>query len=262
MDMTLEAIKELKKIAVDASRMQAIHPPQEPQDIYYLQHAWDEKPVRMVAEAAPRNYGAESPEDFANLVKRLDPELKDSLVFVGSFGVVGLMEEKTKRRERIRLKLTAAPVFADLMVLETARAPLAQAAFVRMLRVSLNGAVPDSFIATCRSLKFSKSDSGNAKVQHANESMGREVNRVVMTGDGKEFPEDVMLTLPVYEECPDKEWNMPVRCAVDIDVENCRFTLIPMAGELAAARRWTHQKLAEVLRKELGENVPVVCGTP
>jgi len=216
----------------------------------------------MVAEAAPRYYGAESPGDWAALVRRLDPKLDSALAFVGERGVVVSLNERSERRERIRMKLSEAPVFAHLSLLENARAPLAQAAFLRMLRVSLNGAVRDSFIDTCRSLKFSKSDSGKSKVEHANESMGREVSRAVMTGDGGEFPEDVILALPVYEECHEIDWNMPVCCAVDIDVENCLFTLIPMAGELAAARRATHQKLAEVLRKELGENVPVVCGTP
>lgn len=257
MDMTQDAISEIKVLAQAAAAIQIVSPESEPDDVYYMQKRGDLLPERYVAAPHPRHYVAESPADLALLVRRLDPDLNMTLIFVGAEMVVACTQESTTRRESVCMCLTPTAVFCELDCGSTAKG---QADFIRMLRVSLNGAVPGSFISTCRSLKFSKTDNGSAKVEHGKESMGREVNRSVMTEDGA-FPDEVILTLTAYEECVGPEWIFPVRCAVDIDIDTCCFTLTPLAGEMSAMRRSTHQKLARVLADELDGVVEVVCGS-
>jgi hypothetical protein len=275
-----DAFEFLSKQAVEAAP-KTFAVSAEPNDVYFLKQA-DGSSKRVLAEPAPRKYAASRIEDFVQLVKKLrdanappQGELLDgqgmepimrvtlgpTLVMVGERKISALLNEH-ERRERIAFALTTTTAFETLAICEKSRVGKEQKRFVSMLRIDLNGCVDDILISQFKSIRFEKSSEGESQVSNSNKAVSTKVKMSLAAG-GKEIPDSIDTNVCVYEEFPEIEST--VRCAVETNIEEATFTLIPLAGELHAASVETRRRIADTLRKQfqetgIAEVVAVHCG--
>jgi hypothetical protein len=96
--------------------------------------------------------------------------------------------------------------------------------------------------------KFSSAADGAGSIQHSRESIGRSINAAV-TGEAA-LPEDVWLTVPVFENHP---FRARIACALEIMPQDQTFQLLPFPLEVQQAM---DTALADVVNTLKGENVP------
>ena len=235
-----EAIEIIRDLAQEAA---APKPPQlvplpEPGHIYALFDPDTKKLERHEARVAPRLYRCGHVEDVAKLINVFlaREETSDVFAFVQNGGVCVILNEKGDRRDRLVMNLTPSWPWKALCV----GGAFSQAAFIRHLRVTLNAQYqPDDIVTAVRKLKFGSTSDGRSEVQTGRASMGKSVEAHVAgmdAGDLERF-EDMTVTLPIYSDLldPNQEYRVVtfgVECALDINVEEQKFALIPKAGEL------------------------------
>ncbi len=121
--------------------------------------------------------------------------------------------------------------------------------FVNLLRDQLP--TPPEILSKIRSLKAKQSAASASDIQTRNESMGREVNRSVLGGDGEEIPETVTFAVRPFAP-PTMAKAGTVECSIDITYDPVAFRLVPLFGQTDAI------KIAglDQLVAELGSGVP------
>jgi hypothetical protein len=251
-----DALEFLSKQAVDARPICVSHQ-SEPGDVYFRREL-DGSYSRQESEPKPRRYTAARLEDFTELVKemrdaprsamaeklvndhangvatplpRVEYTLGPTLVLVGEKQIVALLNEH-HRRERLHFELTKSKAFKTLTECEESRDAAAQKEFLSMLRIDLNGAVEATVINLFKQIKFEKSSEGESSISNSSKAVSNKVKMSLAAG-GQEIPDEITAKLAVYEEFP--EIVLPVRCAVETNIEEATFTLIPLAGELNEA---------------------------
>lgn len=185
--------------------------------------------------------------------------------------VVGLLGDEF-RKDRVTMTLITSPVFKRLAELEKAvnhRVPserpanhLDQRAFIRLLKFDFDKAGEfGQLIASARELKFTLNQGGESSLQQGRESMGKQVLAEVK--GLAEFPEEFVVTYPVYVNPDLAQTSAAVTCCLEIDVASELFIVTPKPDELLAARQHVHQLIGETLQQLLAqEKVPVYYGKP
>ena len=251
--MTKEAFEFLSEQAVEA-QPRYFQPPGEPSEIYYLLDK-DGEFRRHTADPLARNYSASRIEDFIELAK--DQATSNGLVMVGVSAVVCLLDEAT-RRERVSFKLTKTKAFLTLEKCEAHRRPMAQSGFVSMLRVDLNGTVGPEVVGTFRQIKFEKNQSHESEVTNTNRGISSKITMKLAAG-GRDIPDSLSVKVALFEEFPDLLFG--IDCAIETNIEEASFVLIPLAGELSTATRSTQHEIAQRIRDGLKESsISVYCG--
>lgn len=100
-------------------------------------------------------------------------------------------------------------------------------------------------------------------VQHGSEGFSRAAQAQV--NGTAELPEEVVFDLCVYQR--EIGGRCAVKCAVDIDVANVKFSLVPLADEVQRAVYDTRKEIVEMLRAALQKDeatrvVTVLLGSP
>lgn len=163
-----------------------------------------------------------------------------------------LVTDDNKRREFVTLELEAHPRWQKLHGEIRGN----QKAFIAMLKKELDDSLPDGLISSLRTVECRRSSDGTRTIDHGAESLGRSVEATVQ---GREtIPEYINVNLPVYKTAGLSGYRVPVRCSLDIDVENEQFSLTPISGELDQAMVETQRHITDVLSGEL--DIPVFQG--
>ena len=253
--MLKEAIQHIEDLCRAAGEM-VFSTPVEP-EAYFMRG----KDGLLVKHAAPlplRSYAAFTLPDLADQVKHFGAD-GNNVVFVGNGAVTAILDEDKRRREQVRFGLTKTSEFETLKHQRSSRPGHTQKEFINLLRVELAGCAPPQLIASVRNLKFSRSSDGQSHVGTGKESVSSEVKRSLLTEGGDPLPDEVAITVNVYEEWRSKSGE--IRCSLDVDIDEAELRLIPMAGELERLQRETDTAIAEVLRQELGDIAAVFLGS-
>ena len=180
--------------------------------------------------------------------------------------VTSVLDDEDYRADTITLSAPDSAAFATLTRLSWSEEWLDQAAFLRLLKVDLFGCVPSDFITLMRQLKFSQATGGEGDVQAGRESLGVSIQREALAG-GRAMPEDLVVTVPVYQDLIDGEddWDVytaKVVCALSVDYTNRRLRLEPIPDELTAAKRQADEWVFSKMRELASDKVRVYCGSP
>lgn len=259
---TLEAIRGMAVREADTLAHHFVMPPGKTEpDYVYFQRGKDGLLERRAGDVGPRDYTVYRVKDFIAAVSKL-PSPKQA-VFVGKHAITAILDETGDRRDRVTMPLSYTGQFAALVGLSGAK-KMPQDDFLDFLRIDLAGCVLPDVVSLFRQLKFTKNDSGDASYETGRQQVSRSVLREIVAG-GKEIPDEIVVQIEVYEELWGDSTGAALRwaviCAVVIDFENGKFTLIPLAGQLNKARIMTQENIADTIATGLPEAL-VVCGEP
>ena len=234
--MIAEAMNKIESLAKAAGRTKEVETmtvEQEPKDVYFVADA-EGRFERRTAEPKPRYYFATGVEDLCRMAMHFQEE-KEITLFCSRAGVVGIMDEKGDRRDRIRCELDLSSPMKTLIHLEANDIQADQRQFLNMLRVQLGvdqRSTPTNLVARVRALKFTSSGNGVSVIANSGDSFGKTVQAQTLGMDGQEFPDTVIIAVEPIEGV---EFSWGVTCAFDIDSVSQKFRLKPIAGECEKA---------------------------
>jgi len=187
----------------------------------------------------PRRYDAETVGGLAMMIADLASRdgVDDVRVFVGRKRVVAVLNEHTDRHDRVTFELKTDESMETLKDAER-NGQYAQKDLIWLLRSQFAGGVaPNNFLPAVRGIKFRNNTSGTAGVQHGNETVDMQIEKSISGLDESGFPETVILSTPVYAQLAAVSDPKPiaVACAVDILIDEQKFRLKPLAGEIERA---------------------------
>lgn len=256
-----DAVKLVQETAVAADRKDIVDCRHEPPGYYYRRDP-ENKLDLVKAKMPPRQHEFFTVDEFARAVPPFARDTCKPIVFCGRGQVVALLDEESDRQERLSVKLPLSAEFERLVTARATRAVFDQRGFISLLRIDLAGCIEEGVIRTFRNLKFSRDDEGNSVIEHAREQMGRTVKRELAADGADEIPEDITVCVCVYRDMADGVHRMDVECAVQLDIEDGTFCLIPLAGVLESAQQETDAMILKDLREVLGDTATVLCGKP
>lgn len=220
----------------------------------YVTHYWDHAASKLVEYVSPipdRRYTASDVADLSRLVNEFsgrlpEPEKNVSFVWVNDGSVVVVIDEKGDRRERIVLNLAR---FGGFDCLKTISGKwLGQSEMIETLRSGINGeyAYPGqtavNLVALLRKIKFKQNADGKSEVASGRASLGRSIEAEVVGIDGTSFPDEVNVTLPVYDDFLRSDFSagdsgnacetFTVACTFDVNLQEQTFKLAVKAGEI------------------------------
>lgn len=221
----------------------------EPAGTYYVRDG-DGKLTKTKADVTPRAHKADKIETIVALADRF-PE--SAAVWLAFDGVSVLVDDET-RRESARLDLKPSKQFETLLKYDGEgwrNLPLTQQEFILLLRTTFarTGAT-GGLLATIRSLRFRSAVEASGNIQHGKSSVGKAVDQAV-SGE-KEIPETVVFDIPVYES--GIYVLAKVEVAIDINIAGERFNLIPLPGELAAAKELACNQIEKFLTNTIDKD--------
>lgn len=261
--MNADAIKAIQDIAVKAHGQDIVTTTHEPSHVYFLRDRATGNLDRKEAAPAIRRYRLSTIEDMVEAVKSFASKVEKArpVVFCGRGDITAILDENAGRRERLVMELPMSGEFEKLKELER-RSPMQQKQFVSTLRISLAGSVDPAVVSTFRDLKFSKSDNGESNIGNSAQTVGRKV-QMEIAGGGKPIPDEIEVTPFVYRDLVDESLRQKIRCAIDVNLDDATFTLVPLAGELERAQRQTDLWIKAHLIRALDAKtspVDVFCG--
>jgi len=167
------------------------------------------------------------------------------------------------RHDHASVPLNHTKAFERLQVLAGGDSWSAQKSFIRMLRVVFGECLPEEsgeqLLKTLRLISFKSTNTGYNKAEHGRESIGRDVERELQA-DAGEIPEQVTLHVRPFDD-PALTLRSPVRCALEIDPDECKFTLVPMAEALEKLIADAMDTIHTMLESQCG-GVPIFHGSP
>lgn len=202
-----------------------------------------------------REHGVDRMESIIELANRFAGE-DSPVVWLDEDGVILVVNDDDHRNDRVMQTFEQSDVFALVKRLAVEKPWFEQKPFIRMLRVELNGVLPDVILLDrVRTLKFENGQSTTGQVMRGRESLGREITSKV---EAPEIPESVTLQLPVYKLGP----KYPVECAVDIDPARGMLQLIPYPDQIERVVDLALGEIEAGLRAELESAVKLYRGRP
>lgn len=263
MSLDHDTLELIQSTAVKASGDDIVKVSYEPSHVYFIRNRTTGELAKHEAAPAIRGYHLSTIDDVVEAVKAFATKVPkaDPVVFCGRGKITAILDEGTGRRERLVMDLPMSGEFEKLKELER-RSPMAQKQFVSTLRISLAGSVDPAVVSTFRDLKFSRSEDGESAQTNSKETVGRKV-RMELAGGGKPIPDEIDVTPFVYRDLVDEPLRQKVRCAIDVNLDDSTFTLVPLAGELERAQRqtdlWIKSHLIAALESETSP-ISVFCG--
>ncbi len=160
------------------------------------------------------------------------------------------------------LPLVKHPAFVEVEKMVATR-DIGQAALVRLFRTTLAGFVDTATVNTFRTLDLKASEDGRSTINNGDSGLDRSLVRQVRTANGEQVPDEITLSVPVYDLAEEREERASVRVVVEAtpgkDGGAPTFALTALhndvvAAEEAAQRRLIHlceEKFPLVLRGDL-----------
>jgi hypothetical protein len=145
---------------------------------------------------------------------------------------------------KVTLPLTLSPQFAAIKGLDKA---FDQLSLINFLRVTLSGTGADGYLAPFRDMRFDRSAKAGGKINHMDESLGREIENQVVSG--QEIPERLKLSVPIFAN-PDLRYLHPITLYVTLNFQQETVTLTTAPNEVneafAAAKEVVRRRLTEL----------------
>jgi hypothetical protein len=235
----------------------------EPHGWYYFRADANTPWVLTREKHAPRLYKANDAQSFISMVLEVvarGAEVYRPIVFVGHSRVCCILNETGRRDELIVWELIRTTEFLSLEALvDHPGQTFNQAELIDQLRFSiirpgLDNREAEALVAALRKLTFKKGDSGTYAMEHQNVAMSREHSAKIV----EPLPDHVLIPVTVYES---HSYYRTVACGVRALVDEARFRLTPLPGQIDSIKSAACFDIAEHLRKDLAE-IPVVEGTP
>lgn len=184
-------------------------------------------------------------------------ELPKVVIWHDDQRVVAVLNDADYRDSRVTMPLPIHPTFTALAKMEGK--DFGQRELIDYLRLNLkkeiDAAVP-TLIAALRDIKFVNNASGDAKIEHGRESMGRRIEQSV-TGVDK-LPEDFLLQVPLWLHL---DAVVAVDCALVVNTAEQTFRCGPKPGAVeqskVAGQKWLNAQLETAC-----ESAVVYFGSP
>lgn len=252
--MLAEAFEMFRDLAVKAAGPKVI-PTEGPEHLMLV--ANEHGDLRTVeVPVHPRNHSAGDVDTVASWAKLGSP----AAVWYSRTGIIAVLDDTT-RRDRVTLELEPHPQFETLRQLEAKPHYKQQAAFVRLLRIDLDGcqAACPNLLDAVRVIQWGHVAGGEGAVQHGKASLGKSIKSELSGATA--IPEVVTLSVPTF--AGSLAWmRQPVRCAIDIDAPGQGLQLLPLPGQLESALCGAEAELGKRLREGLGDDARVYYGQP
>jgi len=168
-----------------------------------------------------------------------------------------ILDNLDHREDSIAFELPIASQFATLRNLEESQPTFEPKTLARLIRLSLG--LPDHpLINQIARVDWETSRRTQSVVERGKESLGSEINAKVSTTE--EIPQEVRLTVPVYEDHLAPEQT--IRCLVEIDAGAGQIGIIPPPGECRRAQDAALAFINGSLSNTLEDQITVYRGTP
>lgn len=174
--------------------------------------------------------------------------------------IVSIADENEFREISLSMPLRLSATYQQLVAMQAQPADLSHRDLVRLLSHDWRDAVARDTATVFRSVNFETLKRFQSEKGPQLDSLDVSVHSRV-SGDVK-FPEELSVTLCIYDHVELESLLVKVRVGVEIDVARSRFLLQVMPGEMAKAIDRTHQMLGEQLRAILPEGTIIFHGEP
>lgn len=187
-------------------------------------------------------------DTIATAIAFIKSEVKEktAAVFVNETNVV-ILQNVDDQRSRAYVPLNWTTQYSMLRKGEMCN--VAQPLFVFHLRTTFAEALPPTGPNLAKifgNIKWATGQSGERVIEHGRDGYGAKVNSAVETGAGGVLPEEVTLSIPIFECMPDVLF--PVRCAIDVRPADQKFSIVPYPQQttraIESAIAWIVEQLA------------------
>jgi hypothetical protein len=228
-----DAIGAVAELAVKANgsqdKVEFVRPPSEPEHVY-VAVGTDGTISRFAAEPKPRKHNLATVAEVVDFSQEKG-EPETTVIWYDRSAVVVILDDAT-RRDVARVNLQYTPQLGRLLKLEKDKPAFNQKDFVRLLRIDLAGCLTDArLLEWVRSVRFTSTANAAGVMRHGRESMGRDIDDEVLSEQGQDCPEEVLLNVRIFDD-PILTRVWPIRCAVEIDAPNQTFGLVPLPLQL------------------------------
>jgi len=169
-------------------------------------------------------------------------------------------EKDTRWRHTLRLPLH--PAFQTLDDL-TKTSAFTQKDLIRFLRATLNGHVADHVVEEFRALKLTTDGETNSVMAKGREAVDKRIQQKVTATAGTEIPDEITVTVPVYDLDECRAAVYPITLLVEATTEegSVVFEVTTVLNSLREAQRAALDELSDSLRRALqNDDVPVYYG--
>lgn len=204
-----------------------------------------------------------STASLADLIT-LDVDEAETTVFYDRDQIVAV-HEGSAMRWRHTLPLPLHPAYARASALQRTET-FNQRDLIRLLRAEMNGHVSDHVVEQFRTLKLRADTEGNSVLAKGREAVDRRIQQHVTAAAGQEIPDEITVTVPVYDLDETRAELHPVTILVEPragDDGAVTFELTAVLNTLRTAQRDALDALVEVLEAQLPDRVSATLyGSP
>ncbi|MEZ6097269.1 MAG: hypothetical protein R3C03_24100 [Pirellulaceae bacterium] len=167
--------------------------------------------------------------DFDFEVEEIPPEIT-STIWVDDSNVVAVADDYVGAH-KIVCPLEVTPQFDELVELDSA---FSLVDIIKFLRITLDGTDADSYIPKFRDIKFQRSNAFGGKTSHTDESMGRDIENKVVSG--QDLPETLKLNVRVFSNM-DIPFTAPIRVFVTLNFQSETIQLTTAPDDIRQAKQ-------------------------
>ncbi len=213
------------------------------------------EPVTIDRPISPRHHEADDLATLCTLATRFAEQ--QPVIWVDNSQVVLVMDDDGHRVNTATVRLELTTVFSRLKELDKSKPWLDQRAFIRLLRIELNGTLaPGILLDRVRKLRFEAGTIVTTEAKRDRESMGKQITAAV-SADG-ELPEGVTLLVRVFRGGE----QFPINCSVDVDPSRGLLQLIPFPDEIERVTDLAVGRIQELIGEDIPDTVIVYNGRP
>lgn len=244
-DAGINAIVQLAKSAGS----QILDTKQEPEGTYYLRQG-DGHLVKTKADVAPRRHHVQDIDTIVQLANRF----KSTASVWHNFDGVTVLVDDDRRNESAKLLLKPSKQLETLAKFDGdgwKSHAMTQQELILLLRTTFaKCGASAGLLAVIRKLRFRSAVESSGEIKHTRSSVGKQVEQQV-TGDA-DLPETVIFDIPVYES----GFNVcaKIELALELNLAGERFHLIPLPGQIAAARETASKAMDQLLMEDIGKD--------
>ncbi|MFK7601864.1 hypothetical protein ACI3L1_06595 [Deinococcus sp. SM5_A1] len=256
-NLDASAIREVERLTHDAEPI--VTAAAEGQGVYFTR-APDGS---LVKHRAPLDFQDVQVYDLDSLTRAASEAVEDGnahTLYVHDNGVT-LVQETDVERWTATLPLPTHPAFKLLSDWQQTT-PMTQRELVRVLRTQLSYYVDATVIPTFSSLRMTSSSDGTSSITPSSQGLDRRIVKKVEAEQGRDVPEYIVFTPPVYDIPEDRDEEYAVKVYVEFDHDKERFLLLSVHDDLRKAREKAVAKIIASLRGTFDGALTVLYGQP
>lgn len=257
MDLTKEALQLFLDTAKTAAGARVLKIEGDPDTVLIDQ---DGETSRYELPPKHRNHAVLDIDSLLDLADRncaYDEAAKSCAILWHSEEAIVLVFDDETRRDFATLKLQFSSVYSALRSFAAGRT-FEQRDLIHLLKTTFSDCAPPDLIASVRTIKFSKTETGGSELNHGQASLGRQVEAKIVNAD--QIAESFVVTTNVYANVL-QDQTVQVRVGIELDLEKHTFILSILGDDLTTSMLLTQEALAERLA-EGNDQRRVLFGRP